>query len=355
MKGKAIIPLALGLCVGIVAVKLLSDALQKARGATGPATTVKLVRAREDLDAFTEITPELVEEFETVDANMFPSNEKPLTLESLEGRVISKGIPQNSILLSSMLAPKGTPSGMTGRIPAGFRAVSVKIDEVTGVAYQLQPGDWVDVIVVMDVDGTIKAKKQTIAEVILQNVQVAAIGRTTVGHESGQGNVKPAKSATLLVAVKNVPKLHLASTRGKITLSMRGRGDEMEFTSEVASDDDLYNHGPKKPEPVTQTTQPSPSSLMNMFAQGKPTVEEADPVGVAVYTTSAKSGETTVEQLTFEGPNSRRVVGIGSGPVSRNAPSGNGGASPRANNASQPRSGSGTSDNFRNQNENSDN
>ncbi len=344
MKGKAIIPLALGLCVGIVAVKLLSDALQKARGSTEPVATVKLVRAREDLKPFTKITPEMVEEFETVDASMFPSNEKPLTMEDLEDRVISKSIPQNSIFLSSMLAPKGTPSGMTGRIPKGFRAVSVKIDEVTGVAYQLQPGDWVDVIVVMDVEAVGsrgRVKKQTIAEVILQNVQIAAIGRTTAGEESGKGNVKPAKSATLLVAVQNVAKLHLASTRGKITLSMRGRGDEADFDAGIASDDDLFNHGKKKP--PAQTTKPNADSLMNKLAQRPQRRAEPNPVGLAVYTTSKKSGFTTVKQLTFEGPESRRVIGIGVGPVSRNTSgsTGNSGTSnnrnsgPGANNTSR--------------------
>jgi len=345
MKGKAIIPLALGLCVGIVAVKLLSNALQKARGSTTPVATVKLVRAREDLNAFTKITPELVEEFETVDASMFPSNEKPLTLEDLQGRVIGKGVPQNAIFLSSMLAPKGTPSGMTGRIPKGFRAVSVKIDEVTGVAYQIQPGNWVDVIVVMDVEGANRGRRQTIAEVILQNIQVAAIGRITVGNKAGQGNVKPAKSATLMVAVKDVAKLHLASTKGKITLSMRGQGDSTDYVSEMANENDLFHNGEAKPEPgkVTQTTKPKPSSLTNMFAQ-RPQPTQPDPVGMAIYTTLAKTGITTVEQLTFEGPDSRRVVGVRSGPVTPEASSSHQGASHK----SKTGKGVGASGNFSN-------
>ncbi len=354
MKGKAIIPLALGLCVGIVAVKLLSDALQKARGSTEPVTTVKLVRAREDVKAFTKITPGLVEEFETTETKMFPTNEKPLTMEDLENRVTGKAIPQNAIFLSSMLAPKGTPAGMTGRIPHGFRAVSVKIDEVTGVAYQLQPGDWVDVIVVMDVEGSGRNKRHTIAEVILQNVQVAAIGRTMTGKESGQGNIKPAKSATLLVAVRDVAKLHLASTRGKITLSMRGQGDEADFVANTANDHDLYNNGEEPPKPVetAQTTTPIPNPRMNRVAHRQ---MEPDPVGMAIYTTSKKTGQTTVEQRTFAGPDSRRIVGVGSGPVSRVAPSQNGVTRSPGKNTFQPGGGEEASGDFRKQNENSDN
>lgn len=207
MKGRAIIPLVLGLCVGLVAVKYLVQTLQNAKGSTGASEAVSVVRATQDLESFQEITAEFVELVETSDDAFAPSQERITSLEDVIGRVTAKAIPERAPVLQSMLAPPDTLPGMVGRIPPGFRAVSVKIDEVTGVAYQLKPGSWVDVIVVMDImTGSGRNAKETIAEVILQHVQVAAIGRSATGPTDGRGSkMKPAKSATLFVAEKDVP------------------------------------------------------------------------------------------------------------------------------------------------------
>ena len=125
-----------------------------------------------------------------------------------------------------MLAPEGTTAGLVGRIPVGVPCLLGEDRRGHGVSYQLNPGDWVDVIVVMDVDADVRGKKETVAEVILQHVQVAAVGYgSTAEAEKSASKVKPAKSATLLVPEAEVPKLHLAATRGKVTLAMRGEDD----------------------------------------------------------------------------------------------------------------------------------
>lgn len=228
MKGKAIIPLVLGLGIGLVTVKFLVDTIRKAQASNQSQETITVIRASQDIDAYEAITADKVELVETVDSLLAPTNDRIGSLEEIEGRVAAKAIPQCAAVLKSMLAPEGTPAGMVGRIPPGFRAVSVKIDEVTGVAFQIKSGDWVDVIVVMDIDSSTRGRKETIAEVILQHVQVAAIGHTATGPTAeSKSNMKPAKSATLLVREEDVPRLHLAGTRGKITLAMRGEDEQI--------------------------------------------------------------------------------------------------------------------------------
>ena len=331
MKRKAIIPLVLGLGVGLVTVKYLVDTIRTAQASGQSTDTVTVVRATQDINAYEEITVDKVEVVKTVDNLLAPANDRVSTLEEIKGRVAAKSIPGRAAVLKSMLAPEGTRPGMVGRIPPGYRAVSVKIDEVTGVAYQIQPGDWVDVIVVMDIDdSTARGKKQTVAEVILQHVQVAAIGHTTNTVQDGTSKVKPAKSATLFVREEDVPKLHLAGTRGKITLAMRGDDERMTYRPTGAMESDLFarmrpgnetpggpgassfleallgGFGPSKPE--ASEPKPNHSTIM------QPETVPDPPHAVLVYRGSGAGGQdAAVEQITFENAQSSRIIEVSAG------------------------------------------
>jgi pilus assembly protein CpaB len=324
MKGKAIIPLVLGLCVGLVAVKLLVDTLKKAQASSAASQMVEAVRAKQDIDAYTEIKPEMVEVIKTSDSRFAPANDRVSSLDALlkpRARVTSKAIPQGSPVLLSMLAPEGTQAGMEGRIPQGFRAVSVEIDEVTGVAYQMKPGDWVDVIVVMDVDsGGGKRNKETIAESILDRVQVAAIGQATTGKPGdGASKVKAAKSATLLIPEEEVPKLHLAQSRGKITLAMRGDDDTTKSVGASAHSNDLLTSMKDAFAMAQAQAAASKPAATPTPQQPAPVIEKpADPPhAVAVFRGSAMPmAQPNVQTVLFENKESSKIVDIAEGPVS---------------------------------------
>lgn len=318
MKAKAIIPLLLGLGVGVVTVKLAVDTIRKAQAANKSPEKIKAVRAKVDIEAFTEITPEMVEVVETADSLFAPASERIGSLEELKGRVAGKAIPERSAVLKSMLAPEGAKPGMVGRIKPGFRAVSVKIDEVTGVAYQIKPGDWVDVIVVMDVQTNARGKKETIAEVILQHVQVAAIGqRGTRQPTEASSKVKPAKSVTLLVAEDDVPKLHLAGTRGKITLAMRGDDDAKKDPAPSATMGDvlaMMNNawGGAKKANGSAPDKPIPARRPPWV---EPEEELEPPHQVLVRRGSFVKGKATdsFERITFENADSPYIVDVSQG------------------------------------------
>jgi len=322
MKAKAIIPLLLGLGVGVVTVKLAVDTIRKAQAANKGPDKITAVRAKMDIEAFEEITPEMVEVVETADSLFAPAAERIASIEELKDRVAAKSIPERSAVLKSMLAPEGTRPGMVGRIPPGFRAVSVKIDEVTGVAYQIKPGDWVDVIVVMDIQTNVRGKKDTIAEVILQHVQVAAIGHET-GNQPAQtsSKVKPAKSATLLVSEEDVPKLHLAGTRGKITLAMRGDDDGKREPAPSASMDDVLAMmtgawGGAKKANVSVPDEPIPAKRSSWM---EPEVELDPPHEVLVRRGSVSDKTPSeFETITFENAESPNIVEVSVGLPSRN-------------------------------------
>ena len=230
----------------------------------------------------------------------------------LAAALVAAWLLYDGLSLWSMLAPPGTPGGMVGRIPPGYRAVSVKIDEVTGVAYQIKSGDWVDVIVVMDVDsGGMGRSKHTVAEVILQNVQVLAMGRSVGGSPDERGaSTKPAKSATLLVRVEEAPRLHLAGTRGKITLAMRGSDDEITDDPVVADSSELFGlHGKGPPSPVQQVATTRTRDVRDLVFER--------PHSVTVFRNTAREQDPKVRQITFANSHSRTIVGISGAPTNR--------------------------------------
>ncbi len=298
MKGKAIVPLVLGLVVGLLAVKFGVDAVRSAQGSNQMGEKITAVRAKQDIAAFQKITPDLVELFQTSDPQFAPDSERIPKLEDVVGRVTGKSIPLHAPVLRSMLAPAGTLAGMVGRIPSGFRAVAVKIDEASSVSYHLKPGVWVDVTVVMDVMNGRRGRKDTISEVILQRVQVAAVGKGADAESPGAKSGRPAKSATLFVPEADVPKLHLAGTRGKLSLSMRGEDEIVTKAPPKATDSDIMGLvAPDDPKPQLEPT-------MTQVADVTP-VEVLAPFEVTIH---RGIGANNAQRITFESKKSMRIV-----------------------------------------------
>jgi pilus assembly protein CpaB len=325
MKRKAIIPLLLGLGIGLAAVKVAVDTIRKAQAANSTPATVKVVWATQDIDAYEAITAEMVDMIETGDSRFAPTEDRFESVDDVIGRVPSKAIAQRTPVLKSMLTPLGTPPGLVGKIPAGFRAVSVRIDEASSVAYQISAGDWVDVIVVMDVPSMAgRGGKDTIAEVILQHVQVGAIGQATApSADGGPGKVKPAKSATLLVPEEEVPKLHLAATRGKITLAMRGDDDETQAMYQSASMNDVIpGMAPPQPKHVVPAEPTGPSwgqALVSFLASRsqqqqswpvEPVPEDEPHAVVVVHGAASGAAAASIERITFEDTESSNVLEV---------------------------------------------
>lgn len=326
MKRKAIVPLVLGLAIGLLAVKFGVDAVRRAQATGQNQKMMKVVLAKADIGAFDEIRADMVELTETPETSLIAQGDRIGDLQGAIGRVAGKSIPRGSPVLQSMLAPEGTAPGLTGRIPTGFRACSIKVDEASSVAFQIRPGVWVDVIVVMDVETGRRGKKEVISEVILQRVQVAAIGyESTPEGEKSLTKVKPAKSATLLVKDADVPKLHLAGTRGKISLAMRGDEDTTQSEQGAIAYGSEIGGGEIEPEVKPQ---PAPASgdflkqmqMLAMAQQQQPRVVPTEPTSVMVFRgTGGGQAATALEHITFAGPNSAKIVEVAQGAPSRAA------------------------------------
>ncbi|MCH7814367.1 MAG: Flp pilus assembly protein CpaB [Planctomycetes bacterium] len=315
MKSKAMIPLLLGVVVGLVAIKFGVDALQRAKGT--PAETVHTLVARIDIPASVAVTPDMVTVVETPVTPLLPEGAFG-KFEDIEGRVTAKAIPQGAVVAPANLAPPGTRAGIGERIEEGYRAVSVKIDETSAVGYQIQPGDYVDVIVVMKVRRN--KKEETISRIILQRTKVAAVGQN-LGAPTGNVSQKKARSITLLVRDADVPKLHLAQTLGKVTLAMRGLNDRLLATASQASssmwDEDEQAAAPPSVDPLAM---PGP----DLFAGDKPIrrpgksqpgpEEPKKKFEVVIFNGPIMApGTIPVQRVTYEDRSSMRVVDVTGG------------------------------------------
>jgi pilus assembly protein CpaB len=143
-------------------------------------------------------------------------------VEPVLNRGVIVAVAENEPLTETKLAPVGAGGGLPPTIPEGMRAMSVRTNEVIGVAGFVVPGTRVDVVV------TVKLPNQqdTISRVVLSNVQVLTAG-TRYDQEKAKEDGKPIPTSvvTLLLTPEDAERLTLASNEGQIMLTLRNPMD----------------------------------------------------------------------------------------------------------------------------------
>ena len=306
MKTKAIIPLIVGLGVGLYAVKMGMDLVQKARGDGLGGQAVKIAVTKQEIPMGTMFTPEMLELVDVPKA-LAPARSFN-TVEDLVGRVTMHALLVGGYISEDLLAAPGSSAGLQVKIPPGFRAVSVKVDEFTGVAGFIKPGARVDVIVVMAVKNG--SKRDTISQTLLQDIEVAAVGQEMA--LSGDPGAQVARSITLLVNPRDAAALHLADTKGEIRLALRQQEDTElgEFNSATESalvSGNLPTSQNERPEPKQPgwwggLAKGIASNAANRPVAAAPLGSQYDPWEVILI-----QGSRT-EQLFFEDSNSTKRV-----------------------------------------------
>jgi len=148
------------------------------------------------------------------------------------GRGLITSVKANEMLLDTRLAPRGAGGGLSVTIPDGQRAVSVRVDDVIGVAGFVLPGTRVDVVVTLPPQPQLD-QKVSVTQMVLQNMQVLAAGQ--VVQQDAQGKPITVSVITLLVSPKDAETLVLASNEGKIQLALRNTLDLADVRTSGAS------------------------------------------------------------------------------------------------------------------------
>lgn len=156
----------------------------------------------------------------------WPANSVPKGAFGNPNDVIGRGlimpVIENEPILPMKLASKEAGSGLPPMIPAGLRAVSVRVNEVIGVAGYVLPGTRVDVLATAN---PTEERGDTTSKVVLTNVQVLAAG-TKIDQTADREKPQPVTVVTLLVTPEEAERLTLASTEGKIQLALRNPLDQ---------------------------------------------------------------------------------------------------------------------------------
>jgi pilus assembly protein CpaB len=170
----------------------------------------------------------------------------PPTLAAINNRVVIVPVSKGEPILMSKLAPEGTLAGLGGLLNEDMRAISVRVDDVSGNAGFIKPGDHVDVLMSMAVPN---AQDEHYSKTILQNIVVLSTGQI---WEQQQQDQKPVivKTVTLEVKPNQGEILDLASNQGKIRLVLRSRNNlEVAQTNGVVTSQ-LVNVSTPKSKPV---------------------------------------------------------------------------------------------------------
>jgi pilus assembly protein CpaB len=142
--------------------------------------------------------------------------------DELVGRGMIMPVIPNEPILPNKIASKDEGAGLPPAIPPGMRALSVRVNDVIGVAGYVLPGTRVDVV------ATVSPTDQhtdITSKVILPNVQVLAAG-TKIERDGDDNKPIAVSVVTLLVDPVQAERLTLASTEGKIQLALRNPLDK---------------------------------------------------------------------------------------------------------------------------------
>jgi pilus assembly protein CpaB len=217
---------------------------------TQATPSTKVVVAATDINLGQRLTPEFVK---LVD---WPAGSIPVGAftdpQKLDGRVLKTSAQRGEPLLDAKLAPVGTLGGLSAVIGEGKRAITVRVNDVIGVAGFALPGNYVDIIVNTQKDGTAAAgdaQDRNISKIVLEKILVLA-----VAQEVSRDDTKPrvVNAVTLEVSPEQAEKIDLARSVGTLSLVLRNQVDNADDTTGGATKVSLLKEPVAVPAPKPQ-------------------------------------------------------------------------------------------------------
>ena len=213
---RALAMLGLAMALGLAAVLLASRWLRQPA-----ASTVRIAVAAADVGLGQRLAPEMLSLAE------WPAGSVPAgaqrDLAALAGRVLKAGVQRGEPVTEARLAPAGTLGGLSALIAEGKRAITVRVNDVVGVAGFALPGNFVDILVYAPAQNNGNNGAETaLSKIVLERILVLA-----VAQEVARDDTKPrvVNAVTLEVTPGQAEQLDLARSVGTLSLVLRNQVD----------------------------------------------------------------------------------------------------------------------------------
>ena len=261
---RALLMMAAAVIAGLIAVVLASQWIsrQSQFGAS------KVVTLAVDVQLGSRLTPDMVK---LVD---WPSGSVPTGAfndpKLLDGRVVKTSLLRGEPVLEGKLAPVGTTGGLSSVVTEGKRAITVRVNDVVGVAGFALPGNYVDIMVSTQSEGArSEGRDNTISKIVLERILVLA-----VAQEAGRDDTKPkvVNAVTLEVTPDQAERLDVARSVGTLSLVLRNQIDPKEAQTQGATKTMLL---------TGRAAQPAPAPSKPAVAAPRPRPKPAAVVAVA--------------------------------------------------------------------------
>jgi pilus assembly protein CpaB len=243
---KAVVMLILSVVIGLGATIVATGWMAQ----QGQVASSKIVVAAGDIQLGSRLNSQMLK---MVD---WPSGSIPpgaiTKAEPLEDRVVKTSVLRGEPILEAKLAPIGTKGGLSAVIPEGKRAMTVRVNDVIGVAGFALPGNYVDIVVNTQVESNGRGDKQ-ISKIVLEHILVLA-----VAQEVGRDETKPrvVNAVTLELTPEQAEKLDLARSVGSLSLVLRNQTDKEGVETrgimkpQLLAGDNVQAEPEKKPHPA---------------------------------------------------------------------------------------------------------
>jgi len=216
MRSRGMLMLFIAAIAGLAAVFLAARWMQNQGGEKG-----RIAVANADIELGGRISPEMIRMADWPEGSV-PSGAFAEAAK-LEGRVVLVSIQRGEPLTETRLAPIGTKGGLSAVVPEGKRAMTVRVNDVVGVAGFALPGTYVDVMVnTQDERGQRGDRDHSISKIVLERILVLA-----VAQEADRDSTKPkvVNAVTLELTPKDAEMLDLARSVGTLSLVLRNQTD----------------------------------------------------------------------------------------------------------------------------------
>jgi pilus assembly protein CpaB len=253
---RSVISLVLGIVFAGAALFFLftsKPAPAPAVAATPSMRTVAVLVAAKDIPYGEKITPELVRTVQWP-ADSVPAEAITKSAELFEGpdapRIALRPLAAQEPFLKPKVSGFGERPILSRKVAPGMRAFSVRINDISGVAGFILPGDRVDIMLTRQNDNG--GREGLATEVLLQNIVVLGINQ-----ESRETIDEPvlARSATFEVTPEQAQKLALGTQVGSLSLMLRNYAT---LESEKVAPIDASDLGEKKPKAAPKPPPPKP-------------------------------------------------------------------------------------------------